>query len=56
MDTISMDTVWIITFKKDGTVHMVVPSRFIAVKYCKENKDYEWECYAVQSEVRMLFN
>ena len=51
-----MDSVCVITFSKDGTVHMVVPTRFIAKKYCKENPEYDWECYSIQSEVRMLFN
>ena len=40
-----MDTVCIITFKKNGTVHRVVPTRDMAKKYCVLHKQYEWECY-----------
>ena len=42
------DTVCVIVFAKDGTVHKVVSTRKEAMDYCGDNTIYNWECYAIQ--------
>ena len=46
--TITNDSVYVITFM-DGTLHKIVESKDMAVKYCKGTK-YVWECYTVQKK------
>lgn len=42
-------SVCVITFKSDGTTHMVCDNRKFAKAYCKSHREYEWECYTVQT-------
>lgn len=42
-----MADVCIITWKRDGTPHMVTKTRNQAIKYCKDSPQYTWECYEV---------
>ncbi len=45
------NSVYVITFKSDGTVHRVCDTSIFAKEYCKLNKQYEWECYVVTEEI-----
>ena len=41
--------VCVITFKKDGTVHMLISSAEVSKAYCYINHEYDWEIYSIQT-------
>ncbi len=41
------NTVCVVMFHKDGTVHTIVKNRLQAIRYCKKYSQYTWECHSI---------
>lgn len=41
------NTVCVITFGKDDSVHTIVKNRLQAMRYCNKYPEFTWECYNI---------
>lgn len=48
----SFDTVGMVTFKDDGTPHMVFKNTNLAKKYCEIYPQFTWESWTVHKSLK----